>query len=455
MYPKKLLQGATTTSKKLFKSESLPIYPIMQSKQMKIGNHTYTLIGQQMIKGSPLLTNFIVYDENNDIAPPTTANEIYYYTMLTVYIDTFQSLNKTFKGQEKLAEQGEESDDYGIGFVGKEIVEAWQALQNKASELRTLKQWDEQALATLHTYWEQFWHAYVERSSLLFELGREGKLRNKHDKRLKHMNDCILFEAKIIDQLFHIEAFRLKEDPLHLNEWIQYHAKRANANDRKEMIHTKADKQSQLIMSVILYIFMFILTPYSFWLIYEKNFVMIFFLSLIYIAFFALYYTNKYRLEKTFQKRMLPNWQKKNEETPIFRAAATSVNMSAAVFYIVIATLTMLGYYWYTDGWNHYTNILLLVNIFVLGFTIWFAYSPFVEKIMIFYPEKILAGHRELHVDQIERIEMDEDGVTYEFYLTYLDESYELRIENEDQARTKHFMILWCEENGLHMEWKK
>src|SRR5699024_1030438 len=159
-------------------------------------------------------------------------------------------------------------------------------------------------------------------------------------------NDCILFEAKIIDQLFHIEAFRLKEDPLLLNECIQYHAKRANANDRKEKIHTKANKQSQLIMSVMLYIFIFILTHYSSCLIYENNFVMIFFLSLIYIAFFALYYTNKYRLEKTFQKRMLPIWQKENEEPPIFRAAATSVNMSAAVFYIVIATLTMLGYYW-------------------------------------------------------------------------------------------------------------
>jgi len=326
-------------------------------------------------------------------------------------------------------------------------------LQNKASELSKMKEWNEQALASLHTYWNQFWHVYVERSSLLFEFGRKGKLRKKHDKRLKAMNDCILYEAKVFDRLFYIEAFRLKKDPLHFKEWILFHASKANAKDRKEVILTKADNQSQLIMSLILYIFIFVLTPYSLWLIYDKYFEMIFVMSLIYITFFALYYTNKYRLNKTFQMRMLPIWRQK--ERPIFRAAATSVNMPASAFYIFIATLAMLGYYWYTEGWNQVANILLLVNVIVLGFTIWFAYSPFVEKIMIFYPDKVLVGHREIFMDEIERIETVSDGVTYEFYLTSMDESYEVRIENEDQERTKHFMIHWCEENELHLVWKK
>lgn len=453
MYPKKLLYRATTTSKKLYENESLPIYPVMQSKPMTIGNRTYTLVGQQTIKGSALLTNYMVYDEVGKVASNSVTREVYYNTMITVYIDTFQSLNKTFKAQEKLAKQGKESDDHGIGFVDEEIVEAWQKLQNKASELSKMKEWNEQALASLHTYWNQFWHVYVERSSLLFEFGRKGKLRKKHDKRLKAMNDCILYEAKVFDRLFYIEAFRLKKDPLHFKEWILFHASKANAKDRKEVILTKADNQSQLIMSLILYIFIFVLTPYSLWLIYDKYFEMIFVMSLIYITFFALYYTNKYRLNKTFQMRMLPIWRQK--ERPIFRAAATSVNMPASAFYIFIATLAMLGYYWYTEGWNQVANILLLVNVIVLGFTIWFAYSPFVEKIMIFYPDKVLVGHREIFMDEIERIETVSDGVTYEFYLTSMDESYEVRIENEDQERTKHFMIHWCEENELHLVWKK
>src|SRR5699024_5600661 len=107
---------------------------------------------------------------------------------------------------------------------------------------------------------------------------------------------------------------------------------------------------------------------------------------------------------------------------------------------------------WYTEGWDQVANILLFVNIIVFSFTIWFAYSPFVVKILIFYPKKVLVGHREILPDDIEHIEMDEDGVIYKFYLITMTESYEVRIKNEEQARTKHFMIHWCEENELHLE---
>lgn len=393
-----------------------------------------------------------VYDETGEIANESITSKLYYITMISLFISTLNPLDKTFKKQRKLAfNQDDVIDTHHIGMVPDSIYKAWIDVRKAAAFVRRKKQWDEQDLASLLEYWRLFWNLYKDRALLLMMLPNQKYTRKEKRKAFSNLSNCILYEGYVVYSLFHIKEFNMEKDPHDLEEWIQYNRKRSMANQRKVVLSTKADHQSHQILTVILYVVIYLITPLFAHFIYKQGFVHLFMLSLIYAVFFALYYTNIYRLKQSFRLRMSDIWQTDNieENKPLFYSESISINMGVATFYVTIASLTMFIFQIFFIQWDIFAKSYLLSTIILLIFNFWFPYSPFVEKIITFYPQKIRIGHRVFPVSDLVKITVDKAEICYSLYLTYTKEPYKIRIENDFQKATRKFMKEWSEKNEI------
>src|SRR5699024_4708989 len=103
-------------------------------------------------------------------------------------------------------------------------------------------------------------------------------------------------EARLVSSLFTLRGPNIEESPLHLRRWIDFNSRKALAINRKVIISTKADKQSEKIMKGFGYILVLgIISPFFLYQTYVDGGEHIFYLCLFLAMYLALYYTNKYR----------------------------------------------------------------------------------------------------------------------------------------------------------------
>lgn len=404
------------------------------------------MIGQQSVKESPYITNYIVIDEKDETVDLPIAQEVYFIVMIAIITKELQSLNKIFETQRHLSKgHAVTYKKFGMGQVTEEIVFLWDNLFQSLVALENKKRWLEEDWEDINKKWAAFWKAYEGRASLLMPLPWH-KVSEEDDDH--NLYNYILLEAQKVAMIFRIKRLDIKEDPLNWKSWLYFNGEQAFAKDRDRIISTEAERRSQQIMVWTFYILVLgIITPFFTLRIFQDGFAYLFIIIVFYTIYFALYYTNAYRLRQSMYVRLKDEWHEGDK--PIFYAKAMSVNMAASAFYVVIATVTMFVYSLYQFGWNGMTLFYFILMTFTLVFTFWFPYSPFVEKNVSFFPDKIRAGHREFYVPDIRKISVNKHKISYNLYLTYTSEPYEVYIEKGYRKQTLKVMTDWCEKHQI------
>src|SRR5690625_862233 len=163
----------------------------------------YTLIGQQSVKKSPYITNYIVIDEKDEIVAATIAHHIYFIVMIAILTKKLQPLDYIIKTQRHLTREHVATyKKLGIGHVTKDIVSLWSNLANSLANLENKQQWSEKDCAEICIKWTSFWREYEERASMLMLLPWQTVSKNNV---YHNLYNYILLEAQEIAAIFKIE----------------------------------------------------------------------------------------------------------------------------------------------------------------------------------------------------------------------------------------------------------
>jgi len=455
------LKRANRFHKKTFEAYRFPLNQVKQSKAMLINDHTYTLIGQQSEKNSPCITNFVVVDELGEFVDLSIAEEIYLISTMVTFVETMHPLRAIFPKQLKIAKGNQEADSYSMGMVSERTVEAWNNLQKSMKVLRKKSTWTEEDIAFFQDDFTSFWKLYEERVTLLLLVENEKKA-----KKLSKADQLIDKEASLLSSFFKIEKLGLEMEPLDLSESIRGLAKNSLANERETIISSKADKQSHRILVWSFYLIVLgIITPFFIYRTTIDGYEHVFFLCMFYAIYVALYMTNSYRLKATVNLRLADLWQedKSGKNKPIYQVTSSSVNMLSSVHYVTLASFGVFALHFYNENFvlDGISKFFIVFTIISLAFSICFPYSPFVEKILSFYPDRIRAGHRVFPPADLHQISFDNDYICYYFYLSYTNEPYQIYIEEDDRKKVRQVMEEWCKANQMPLkffdkkDWKK
>lgn len=444
-----ILNRAKYSSRKIFKPFRFPFSKVKQLKKITLDDSTYTLVGQQTEKSSPFVINYIVYDEKRQIVESKIAKRIYKIMMLALLVEKLKELQPIFLAERSIVEQkGKYLDTYYLGPISKNAYKAWKQLISLFDELKQKQLWSLEDVSHLQQNWKEFWSLYEERASLLVTL-RQEKLSKDQGETVNSIDSLIMHEVAIVGELFINEEFDIEADPLDLENWLALHSVRALANEREISIYTRADRQSRKLLILCFYIVMLgLVTPFFIYRSFEDGFAYLFFLFLFFSIYIIFYYVNTYRLKQNMSVRMSELWNKE-EYHRLFETWATSVNMGSAPLYVTVATGGMLFAEVRFHGWSGFAFFFLLLVVAVILFSIWFPYSPFVEKDVIIYPNHIRVGYHNYSKQTLWQISVDKHDIVYTFYLTYTKEPYAIHIEQEDRPQMRTIIKQWCEENDI------
>ena len=446
-----VLTYANKKYRTLFQPYRFAAYRIFRSKAIQIDSVSYVLVGQITEEAGGIITNYLVFDEAKGLADQQIAKQVYKIVVYAQMVEGLKNLSKIFHMQHKMRQAGVSELD-GFEFVSEEIARSWQSVMATYQAIDKKKVWYREDWLVLLQDMTSFWELYEERAELLLLFPKKELEKKMNKPVLIDEPPWFVREARVIAPLFQIKTLEVEVEPMKWEKWVQFSAKCALATEREVIISTKADQQSVKIMRGFFYILLVgILTPFFVYRMYVDGLEHLFFLVLFFTIYMALYYTNRYRLRKSVHVRLQDVWQAEDKQVtkPIFSAKATSVNMGVSVFYVSLATIFMFGGAIYKNGFDGLALFTLILMIFTIIFNIWFLYSPFVEKDVTFYSDKLRAGHRVFPRTDMWQISINKDDITYTLYLTYTKEPYELYIEKEYREQMKLFMEKWCKDNEI------
>lgn len=159
-------------------------------------------------------------------------------------------------------------------------------------------------------------------------------------------------------------------------------------------------------------------------------------------------------------KITMKNSARETTSTPIhkagepFKAEAISLNLASGILFIPFAVLVMVVAQWWTVGWDTFAQYYLYAFIITLAFGLWFPYSKMVRRSVTFYPDEVVIGKREIHIDTIKHVVSERHGNTIILHLTNIKDPVQIRMENEYQRQTRDFLIGWCAEADISFEEK-
>jgi len=443
-----ILRRARRLYKEKFNNKRFTAYPIYQSKPLQLNGKMYVLLGQATEKDSPIITNYQVYHEGLEVIDELIAKEVYYTIMIGLIIETIRPLKVTFQAYREHLHGKREK---GIKPVSNQMVELFDHMQ-VLYEQAAKDQLKEKEYKLWIQAWQDFWALYKGRAQMFSRLPQNEVLTPLKKNEQKEKTGGIMKEARILAPVLYLRSLSSKADPLEVERWIQFNAERALASKRDVTISTEADFQSEQVMRWLFYIIIgAILSPLLLYQTYKNGLAYLFFYVLFIIIYFSLYYVNKNRLKRVAHLRLLDLWQNNLSEAhrPLIHIRAMSMSMGVSFFYVSLATIIIFGGFYYHFGWNGITIFTLVLMIFTISFNIWFLYSPFVEKDLTFYKEKVRAGDQVFTVKDIRQISVDKHDITYTFYLTHTNEPYDIYVEKKDRGKMTRFIEAWCERHHI------
>lgn len=133
-----------------------------------------------------------------------------------------------------------------------------------------------------------------------------------------------------------------------------------------------------------------------------------------------------------------------------FSGEGISLNNSVRPAYGSLALIVITVLYFYSDGWATLTKSFMIVTIISVIFTVWFPYSPFVKVTLIAKGDVLQVGKKMMEADEIEKIVCEAYGLVVKFHLGQEKESLDLRMENDEQRKTRDFLQTWAKQHGVY-----
>lgn len=173
-----------------FQRKSFPGMEVTQSPFIKINENSYSVVGQHIIRNSPLFTYYDVFDQDGNPASVDTAEKIYSYiamTELTTFMSDIKSqllkpLEKSHKSKE-IEDIDEDLSEqirlkyklkYKIDITELEqentrILHLFEKVESANQSLQEMNYWTENDLRKFLRAWEAFWIVYQGRMSQLLK----------------------------------------------------------------------------------------------------------------------------------------------------------------------------------------------------------------------------------------------------------------------------------------------
>src|SRR5699024_8728907 len=172
-----------------FARKAFPGYEVTQSPFLSVNGKFYTVVGQRVIRSSPLVTSYHVMDEEGNVASHTTAEKVYsYVTMahITKFMSEKRSQFLNAHTRQNKRRDTEESDQlveetlilkykskHGVNITDlleedDYIIHLFERMENAQLALWEMDYWTEDAFQAFLQAWDSFWKVYQKRMSQLF-----------------------------------------------------------------------------------------------------------------------------------------------------------------------------------------------------------------------------------------------------------------------------------------------
>lgn len=172
-----------------FSRKAFPGFEVTQSPFLSVNGKFYAVVGQHVIRSSPLVTSYNVMDEEGNVASHTTAEKVYSYVAMT-HITKFMSEKRSqllnAHTRQNKGRDTEEADqlieetlilkyksEHGVNITdlleeNNHMIHMFERMEAAQLALWEMDYWPEDAFQEFLQAWEAFWKVYQKRLSQLF-----------------------------------------------------------------------------------------------------------------------------------------------------------------------------------------------------------------------------------------------------------------------------------------------
>lgn len=176
----------TPDLRKHFSRKAFPKIKVTQSPFLNVNGKSYAVVGQHIIRSSPLFTYYNVIDKAGNAVNNKTAEKVYSYVAMTQMVTYMSEKKSQHRIRQNKGKQMEEVDHYlseklrlkyksvhGVNITdlqaeNDQILPSFEKMECANHKLLKTEHWSEIDLQQFQQTWEAFWEVYQERMSQLF-----------------------------------------------------------------------------------------------------------------------------------------------------------------------------------------------------------------------------------------------------------------------------------------------
>lgn len=468
--------------RKAFRAHMLEIFPLYQSKKVEIAGQRYTVIGQFLLEGSPLYTQFDVVNEYCESTDKESGKQIFLFVTMhqiasTVFPTLQNLLEEQRKRQDPSATTAIENNDLKFLLSTKgeldKIIHSLEVTVEQARQMQKVNIWSESDLEALQQKWNVCWEIYAKRMEPLLRLA----VLAKKDERLllasmsvaeQQWIKALLREASLIAQLS--SSLAPTEEPIfkRMDELMEasYQLGRVTQQETPTIKLKSSEKVLYRLLTFFMKCFFFVIFPLILLIVMIDGFsYSLLFLPGMYIFVYSpifKQYKQKLQRQKSFEiqlknKQLLfpvngfdskealkkPTSPEILNTKEMYSVKGSLLNIGLAAMYVTISIFVVMICFWFVSGWGNETKITLIITIIAAVFSMLLPYLKISQKQITLYDNYVVIGKSQFYANQIKEVIWDEQKGNLKLEHTDHDVSSELVINKEERKKTTAALREW------------